>query len=388
MLALFMVFQIGAYFGDLLRILAISMLLSYLVINMVDFLDRFMRNRALSVAVVYVCLLAVIIVGVVLVVPAMVYQVSQLVTSTFDHIPEWLHQLEEQLAPLQHRFEASRVDIKIIDLINSLVTSLPKPDPGAVVNRITDIATSTMTWAVYSISISVVSFYFLLDGHRMKDAIISLFPARSHAALDAMASDMDHSLQAFFRGQLVLGLMFGLFMLGVYLALNVQYALLLSVFLGFCEILPVIGPPIGFAPAAIAVAIHGSILPGDRFMQILLLTGIFAIFQQVKDNVVAPRYIGNVIGLHPVLIFVAIMIGARIDGMLGIIISLPAACVINVLINHLPLRDERLAIAPADIVDTAGSDTTATTDSDAPTDLQAANLEKQVTENLPLTDAT
>jgi predicted PurR-regulated permease PerM len=388
MLALFMVFQIGAYFGDLLRILAISMLLSYLVINMVDFLDRFMRNRAVSVAVVYVCLLAVIIVAVVLVVPAMVYQVSQLITSTFDHIPEWLHQLEESLAPLQARFEASRVDIKIIDVVNNLVTSLPKPDPGAVVTRITDIATSTMTWAVYSVSISVVSFYFLLDGHRMKDAIISLFPSRSHAALDAMAHDMDRSLQAFFKGQLVLGLMFGLFMLGIYVVLNVQYALLLSVFLGFCEILPVIGPPIGFAPAAIAVAIHGSILPGDRFMQILILTAIFAIFQQVKDNVVAPRYIGNVIGLHPVLIFVAIMVGARIDGMLGIIISLPAACVVNVLINHLPLRDEVPGGVATDIGVPVIAEAGATTDSDTAADLHSANADKPATENMPLTDAT
>jgi predicted PurR-regulated permease PerM len=166
-------------------------------------------------------------------------------------------------------------------------------------------------------------------------------------------------LQAFFSGQLVLGLVFGFVMLIVYMVLNVQYALLLSIFLAFCEILPVVGPPIGFAPAIIAVAVHGTILPGNAFAQILMLTLIFTVLQQVKDNVIAPRYMGNVIGLHPVLIFIAIMIGARLDGLFGIVIALPAASVINVLATHLSREGEQTAANDTDadlVVDVAEID--------------------------------
>jgi predicted PurR-regulated permease PerM len=60
--------------------------------------------------------------------------------------------------------------------------------------------------------------------------------------------------------------------------------------------------------------------------------------QWLKDNIVAPRYMGNVIGLHPVMIFITIMIGARIDGVSGIVCALPAACVINVLLSHMVPR--------------------------------------------------
>jgi len=70
--------------------------------------------------------------------------------------------------------------------------------------------------------------------------------------------------------------------------------------------------------------------------QLLIIFVVFQGLQWLKDNIVAPRYIGNVIGLHPVTIFIAIMIGAKLDGMLGIIFALPVACVINVVINHLP----------------------------------------------------
>jgi predicted PurR-regulated permease PerM len=341
----YLALQLAVFFADMLRILGISFLLSYLVINVVDIFDRFVRNRAISVALVYVCLLGITIVAAFLIIPAMVYQVASLVTSTMDRIPDLLHMADQALIPLQQKFHQNQIDIKVIDVLTNFVGQLPKPDPGAVVNRVMDMAMSTMTWSVYSVSISVVTFYFLLDGHLMKDAVIRLFPEQHRLWLNSFAHDVDGNLQSFFKGQLVLGVLFGLVMLIVYIALGVQYSLILSVFLALCEVLPVIGPPIGFAPALVAVAMFGTALPVPRFAQIILLTVIFVVLQQVKDNVVAPRYIGNVIGLHPVLIFMAIMIGGKIDGMLGIILSLPVACVINVLMTHLPKLHESALVA-------------------------------------------
>jgi predicted PurR-regulated permease PerM len=150
-----------------------------------------------------------------------------------------------------------------------------------------------------------------------------------------MASDLDQSMQAFFRGQIVLGLGFGALMIAVFALLGVHFALLLGIVLGIWEIIPVIGPTIGFIPVLVAVGIDGmDLVPGNRLMQLTVVFIVFQGLQWLKDNIVAPRYIGNVIGLHPVVIFLAIMIGARLDGMLGIIFALPAACAINVFMTH------------------------------------------------------
>ena len=210
-------------------------------------------------------------------------------------------------------------------------------------NKVSDVALSTVTWLLYAISIFVVSFYFLLEGQKLKDAIINLFPSKYRKSLQLMAVDIDKGLQSFLRGQIVLGILTGIIMLGIYMAFGIQYALLLSVILGAWEIVPVIGPPIGFIPTLISVAINGMHFPGNRLIQLLIITLIFQVIQQVKDNVVAPKYIGNVIGMHPVVIFIAIMIGARLDGILGIIFALPVACVINVFMHHMPLKATRVA---------------------------------------------
>lgn len=342
LLILTCIWFIGFYFGDILRILGIALVLSYMVINIVDWLEKRLKNRALSVVLVYVAMLAVISVSLLLVVPAVVYQITQLAQTTFDAVPELLNKLTHMLMPLEQKFQAYKIEIKAIDIINNVVANLPKPDANVLMSRVTDVAMSTMTWLLYWISISVVTFYFLLDGYKITDSLIKLFPIKQQALLHTVAHEADRSLQLFFRGQLVLGLAFGLVMFFIYTLLGVQYALLLSIFLGIMEILPVIGPPIGFIPAILSVAFHGMSIaflgmpvPGNKITHVIVLTAIFAVLQQFKDNLVAPKYIGNVIGLHPIMIFIAIMIGARLDGTLGIIFALPVACVANVVFLHI-----------------------------------------------------
>ena len=346
-----LVLLIGFYFGDILRILGISLVSSYMVINIVDWLELRLKNRALSVILVYLLMLAAAIVAAVLIVPAIVFQITQLIQTTFNAIPSAVQNLTNMLLPLEEKFRAYRIEIKAVDILNNVLATAPKPDPTAIITRVTDVAMGTMTWLLYGISISVVSFYFLLDGNRITERLIQCFPNSQQPFWRRVAVDADKSLQSFFRGQIVLGFAFALVMLIVYSSLGVQHALLLSLFLGFMEILPVIGPPIGFLPAVLAVAIHGmNILPGNKFAEIVVLTIIFAVLQQFKDNVVAPRYIGNVIGLHPVMIFLAIMIGARLDGTLGIIFSLPVACVATVFFNHLKIswKEEEAARTKVD----------------------------------------
>ena len=339
LLALFLVFQVGSYFSDIIRILGYSILLFYLFINTVDWLEKHLRNRAMAILIVYFGLLAITIFGVIVVVPALIWQVTQLATSLVNQFPDALQQFIKMLTPLETTLNAASIRLRAVDILTSIATNLPKPDPGLIIGRVTDAAMSTMTWLVYGLSTVVVSFYFLLDGRNMKERVIALFPKKYALTLTILATDIDLSLQMFFRGQIVLGLLFGLFMVAIFLAIGVHYALLLGAFLGVCEIIPVIGPAIGFIPIVLTVAFDGLDNIGlNRFAQVLVIFLVLNLVQWLKDNVVAPKYIGNVIGLHPVMIFIAIMVGAKLDGLSGIIVSLPVACVINVLVNHLVTR--------------------------------------------------
>ncbi|MBX9725166.1 MAG: AI-2E family transporter, partial [Candidatus Obscuribacterales bacterium] len=224
LLLLSLVCMIGFYFGDILRILGIALVLSYMVINLVDWLEKRLKNRAIAVVLVYVSMLAVISLSTLLIVPAVVMQITQLVQTTFNAIPDCVQKLTLMMVPLEQKFHTYQIDIKAVDILNNVVANLPKPDASVLLTRVSDVAMGTMTWLAYWISISVVTFYFLLDGSKITDSLIQLFPSKHQPFLRAVASDADRSLQSFFRGQLVLAIAFGLMMLIVYSVLGVQYA--------------------------------------------------------------------------------------------------------------------------------------------------------------------
>jgi predicted PurR-regulated permease PerM len=346
LLIAFLAIQVAQTFSDILRILSISIFVCYTVAGVVDFLEPYVKSRMAAVLTVYAIGSVAIVVGIIIVIPILVYQVSQLVQSTIDQLPTFINWLIQLLTPLEKKLSAANIHMKPSDILMNFAAAAPKPDAGLIMTHLTTVATSTVTWLFYGLSILILAFYFLLDGSRMSQEIAGVFPGTLSTRVLAFLYDTDKSLHSFFKGQIVLGLLFGAFMVAVFSALGVPYALALGLILGAWEIVPVIGPTVGIIPTIIAVLVQGmDHVPADRFVQVAVVLVVFSICQWLKDNIVAPRYIGNVIGLHPVVIFIAIMIGARLDGMLGIIVSLPVACMVNVFFKH--LRHPELQDGPA-----------------------------------------
>lgn len=337
-LALFIVLillQLFSTFGDVLRIIGISVLISYLFINVVDWLEKYIKNRAIAIFAVYFICGVAFFLALLTVVPYLVYQINQLIESVFSQLPQQLAKVFSLLAPMDAKLHAAKMQVKAIDLVTSLVQNMPHPDATMIFNRVSDLATSTMTWVAYGLSVLVVSFYYLLEGYGMTDHMIDQFPHHYRDGLKNVVTEIDKSLQAFFRGQIVLGFAFGGVMLIIYILLGVPFALVLGLFLAVWEIIPVIGPPVGFFPCLVVVALNGmDNVPLDRVWQVLIISGVFTLAQWLRDNLVAPKYIGNAVGLHPVTIFLAILVGAKVDGLLGIMFSIPVASALHVIYSH------------------------------------------------------
>jgi len=346
LLIAFLAIQVLQTFSDILRILSLAIFVCYTVVGLVDLLERYIKSRLAAVLTVYALGSVTIAVAIIIVIPILVYQISQLLQSTFDQIPAFINTMMVYLEPLEKKLSAANIHMKPSDILVNLAATAPKPDAGLIMTHLTTVATSTLTWLFYGLSILILAFYFLLDGSRMSRDTAGVFPDAVSARVLSFFQDTDRSLHSFFKGQIVLGLLFGAFMVAVYSLMGVPYALALGIILGVWEIVPVIGPTVGIIPTVIAVLVAGvEHIHADRIVQLAVVLVVFGIFQWLKDNIVGPKYIGNVIGLHPVIIFIAIMIGARLDGMLGVIVSLPVACMVNVFIKH--LRHPELQDGPA-----------------------------------------
>ena len=167
---------------------------------------------------------------------------------------------------------------------------------------------------------AVISLYMLIDGGKLWKSGLRFIPAASR---DRFARTFEKSFLGFIRGQLLLMLFLSTTTLVIYPFLGVNYSLILAIIIGLIDAIPGIGATLGvmvvtflvFASQGVAIALR------------VLIVSIILI--QIQDNYIRPKVMGDALELNPVLLFLALFIGERIAGLLGIFISIPIAGMIS-----------------------------------------------------------
>jgi predicted PurR-regulated permease PerM len=181
----------------------------------------------------------------------------------------------------------------------------------------------TFNWVLDFILILVLSFYLLLDGEKLWRGLTGIFSAPIQEQLTASLRD---SLQRFASGQLLLGLFMAVTLSLAFWWLKVPFFLVFAVFIGVMEVIPFIGASLGIATVCIVIAFI------DWWLALEAL-GVAIALQQVKDNLIAPRILGNLTGLSPVIILTSLLVGARVAGLLGVILAIPLTSVIKTIVE-------------------------------------------------------
>ncbi len=296
-----------SYVGELLSILITAGLIAFLLNYAVTVLRPFLP-RSVAAGLVYLLAgIAVVVIGVTLV-PPVFNQARQLVIN----LPLLLEKAQQQLTtfqtwsadhnlPFDNRILAEQLFARVRTQFEAIATT----GLGLVVG--------TFNWVLDLILILVISFYMLIDSERVWRGLTSIFSPKIR---DGLTEALQRNLQRFVTGQLLLGLFMATTLALAFWVLRVPFFLLFAVFIGLMEVIPYVGATLGIATVAVVVAFI------DWWLALQLLAVAIAL-QQVKDNLVAPRIMGNLTGLSPVLIFVSLILGAKLGGLLGIILAIP-----------------------------------------------------------------
>jgi predicted PurR-regulated permease PerM len=176
----------------------------------------------------------------------------------------------------------------------------------------------------------IVTFYFLVDGQMLRDRTVALLPdPHRQRTVDVMGRIHD-VLGKWLRGQLALVILVAVV---VYVALgpilHLPYALGIAILTGVLEIIPLIGPLIATAIAAVDAFARG----GPQLAAIVVV--IYFVLRQVEDQVVMPIVIGRAVHLHPVVTIFAVLVGLSVYGVLGGLLGVPVAAAVNVVFREL-----------------------------------------------------
>lgn len=302
-----------SYVGELLSILITAGLIAFLLNYAVARLQHILP-RGVAAGLVYLAAgLAVVLIGLTIV-PPVFAQGRQLATN----FPSLLESAQQQIDSFQTWSVEHNLPFDVRILAQQLLTRL-QAQAEEIAARGFGLVLGTVNWFLDFILILVISFYMLVDGDRVWNALTSFFSPKIRHGL---TESLQRNLQRFVSGQLLLGLFMAVTLAVAFWLLRVPFFLLFAVFIGIMEAIPFVGATLGIGTVSIIVAFI-------NWWQALQVLAVAVALQQVKDNLIGPRIMGNLTGLSPVFIFASLLLGARVGGLLGVILAIPMTGVVK-----------------------------------------------------------
>jgi predicted PurR-regulated permease PerM len=295
--------------------------------------------RSMAAILVYMALFAVIVVLGILLVPPLLQQLTgfpDLMIAAVDAANKWIVHLEEDL--YQRGWRIDLTDILRPEILGQPATSLG----SMLAQQSFGIASGVANVLVDVVLVIILSFYMTLDGPRLITRLLALLPHGWRSETRTLLSIVDRTFGGFLRAQILQALFYGLATAALMIVLGLTDVTLASVLATLLVLIPLIGGVFAIIPPLLIALIEEP----DRFF--LLLVGLL-LLQQVLFNVVMPRLMGKIVGLHPLLIFGAILVGASVAGAWGVLFGIPVAGVIASVLQFIYMRAmrQRAPAAPA-----------------------------------------
>jgi len=211
---------------------------------------------------------------------------------------------------------------------------------GQAASQALGLVVSTLGVIATIVIIPVLSIYLMFEVPDMRGALVEFVPPGARAKALAIINDFDAVLGGFIRGQLLVGAVIGTAITIMLLATHVKYAVLIGVAAGVLDIIPYVGAVVAFIPAtSIAYFTDGW---GHALLVAVLFAGIF----QAEGHFISPRIISQSVGLSPLIVIVAVLIGGDLGGIGGMFVAVPIAAILRILILHAKPNYARSEPAP------------------------------------------
>jgi predicted PurR-regulated permease PerM len=204
------------------------------------------------------------------------------------------------------------------------LTSELTPIGGSVLRAVINFFSNIFTL----VTLFVLSFYLLLERGNLQNYFKTLLGEENGQRVFQLTLKIEDKLGAWVRGQLILMFVVGLFCFIGLTALGVDYALPLGLTAGLLEIVPVAGPILSGIPAVLVGLATSPILA-------LSVVALYFLVQQAENHLIVPLVLNKALGLPPIVILIALMIGGRLGGIFGVFLAVPAVLILQTILSEM-----------------------------------------------------
>jgi predicted PurR-regulated permease PerM len=316
----------------ILLVIVLAIFFAYLIAPLVELVRRpfnargreRVMPRGLAIGVVYLVIFGSLLVGAWVLTPRLGAQMGDIAKQA----PDYVVNAQKRAERLNSILEELHLPRAWRESANKTVTSAIADAGNYVAGEGLGSALNVLGYLPYLVLIPILAFFFLKDADSFRQSALMMLPqGRIRWRGDELFQDINSTLAAYIRAQLIACLIIGTICGVAFAIFDVRYALVLGVMAGFLEFIPLLGPLV----VAIVAGTVAGFDSGTKAVAVLVFLGVLRI---VEDYVLYPRIIGSGIHLHPLAVILAILAGHELAGVAGIFLAIPVIAVLTVTYRH------------------------------------------------------
>ena len=293
--------------------------------------SRFM-SRGIAILLSFLMLIGIFVLAGVFLVPIIIEQFAQLAAAAPGITRDVGRYLNGVLEVLRDRGIVSGEPEQLIARVRDNLVSAVRSVASTVLGGALGVVYGTLSFLLTLLGVIFIGIYLLVDVRKIKAAYLRAAPHDYRSDMRSLWNAFGYSLSRYLGGLAFILLIQGVVSaIGLYL-IGVPYALVLGAIVSITAIIPYLGAFLGAVPALlVALALPG---PTEALLTALLFLGV----QQLEGNFLTPKIQGDTLHVHPIIVFLGVIVGGGLGGILGVIVAVPALAVLRVLFDFFRVR--------------------------------------------------
>lgn len=337
--------KVAGVIMTLLKPLIIALIIAYLFQPATNKIEKFLERkkifkkedsrRSFSITIVYLAIIGLVIAmicGIYIMIGGQISK-NTTISNIIIYITDYLNQNQFSAAAIENKLNS--LNIQLPENFNSIVTNVITFVQDYITTSISNLAGSVVAFGsnILSFFISLIlSIYLLKDFEYFKELWNKIYyfifrKGKTGKTIGECATVINNTFSNYIRGQLLDACIVGILSAIALSIIGIDYAIVIGIISGICNMIPYVGPLVGTVLAAIMGLLSGQ--------PIMILWAIIAmiVVQQIDNNLIAPKIVGDSVGLHPVFTMLAILIGGNVGGLIGMLIAVPLTASIKILVS-------------------------------------------------------
>ncbi|MDD5396854.1 MAG: AI-2E family transporter [Candidatus Moranbacteria bacterium] len=302
---------------DVVALFFLSVILTATFDPMIGAMAKRKINRSLAVTLIYICLFSIVGILISFLIPPLVSQFKDF----GQNLPVYGETFSKTFAGMEQYANSYGIQFNSHEFLQNITGSFFQSS-----GQIFSTTVGVFSFFISLLVILALTFYMSVKEDGMNKFLISITPESKHGYIVSLANRIKRKIGKWMFGQIILMLIIFVLDFVALSIFNIPYALILALLAGILEIVPYLGPIISTTLASLV----GFLISPVTGMIILI---VFTIIQQIEGHIIVPQVMKKAVGLNPVFVILALLIGAKLGGTIGAILSVPIATSLSVFIE-------------------------------------------------------